>query len=112
MNRVWYKNPENPIAFFKQVWDMTDIRWIDEIDISKTWTRTKLEMPLDEFLEKLERGRLVQFRFVEEDTYIGGRYFTAFVRFKDPDVERDLFGWVYIPVNKAGELKKELEVVR
>ena len=112
-DRVVFENPylsQRLVAeAFRDAWQMKAHGWIDELEYIAgrgKGGRQRSDVPFDMFIQKiLAAKRMPLYRFVEEDMFTGRRMFTVFVRFDDayrPQVE--LFGWAYVPVDKAGTL--------
>ena len=118
LDRAFYNNPrlsdDQLIQAFSEAWGLADSTLIDELDCRRPDGRKRVDMSFDDFVHWLKRcNKFRAFSFVDEKVYAEGeRIFTAFVRFADPVVERDLFGWAHVPLNKAQNLIQRYGLMR
>lgn len=121
MDRVIFYNdrlkPIDHIDLFESAWELGTAKWIDELDTEKSPLRKRVDMPLDEFIDKAETADYTMTRYTSEtDPFTGMRVFEVFMTFtewkykKDTAdrwhrmAHRDLFGWVRMPAEDAAEI--------
>ncbi|MBR7069551.1 MAG: hypothetical protein IKI30_03775 [Oxalobacter sp.] len=118
LDRVFYNNPrlseDQLIQAFSDAWGLADTTLIDELDCRSTGGRKVVDMSFKDFVHWLRRCSTFRaFSFIDGKAYVDGeRMFTAFVRFADPVVDRDLSGWAHVPFNKAQPLIQRYGLMR
>lgn len=121
MDRVIFYNDRlkqlDHIDLFESAWELGTAKWIDELDTEKSPLRKRVDMPLNEFIDKAENADYLMTRYTSEADRETGvmmfEVFMTFIEWKTLDKgaqrwmtmrHRDLFGWIRIPLEDAEEI--------